>query len=107
LQEEVSYTCLPVSRNCLSLFHNGDVTGYDLAGRDFLFRPPANDLVRIEASTKESPDHKGLGTYDGFHGDACFELFDDVPSLFLLIPTNKRVEHEYGNLSLCIRRKER
>jgi len=45
-------------------------------------------------------DHKGLRAYDGFHGDVCFELFDNIARLLLLIPTDKRVEHENSNLSL-------
>lgn len=105
-REEMSYTRLPVGRNCLSFFDNGDVTRDDLTCRDFLFCSPANDLARIDASIKKLCDHKGLGAYNGFHSDTCFELFDDVSRLFLLVPADKRIEHENSNLLLRVRRKE-
>ena len=41
-----------------------------------------------------------MRAYNGLHGDASFELFDDVTRLFLLVPADKSIEHKNCNLDL-------
>jgi hypothetical protein len=50
---EELFTYLPVRGDGLSLFDDGDITWDDLAGRNLLLFPLANDLVHVEVSTKE------------------------------------------------------
>jgi hypothetical protein len=57
-RKETWWTRLPISRNCLSLFDNDDITCDDLTSWDFLFLTTTDDLVRIDALTKVWHDHK-------------------------------------------------
>ena len=48
-----------------------------------------------------------MRAYNGLHGDASFELFDDVTRLFLLVPADKSIEHKNCNLDLRAEPKKR
>jgi hypothetical protein len=41
---------------------------------------------------------KRMRAHNGFHGDASFEFFDNVPRLFLLVPADKSIERKNSNL---------
>ena len=81
----------------MSLFDDGDITWDDLAGLDFQLFPITNDLVCVKSPTKED---MRLKAHSGLHGDASFELFDDVTRLFLLVPADKSIEHKNSNLNI-------
>ena len=97
---EELFTYLPVCRDGLSLFDNGDIPWDDLTGRNLLLFPLANDLIRVEALIKERCGVKGMRAYNGYHGNACFELFNDIARLFLLIPADECIKHKNSNLRL-------
>lgn len=49
---------------------------------------------------------KKMRAHSRLHGDASFELFDDVARLFLLVPANESIEHKNSNLSPHAEQKE-
>jgi hypothetical protein len=48
-----------------------------------------------------------MRAHNGLHGDASFELFDDVARLFLLVPADKSIEHKNSNLNLRAEQKKK
>jgi hypothetical protein len=49
---------------------------------------------------------KRLRAHNGLHGDASFELFDNVTRLFLLVPADKSIEHKNSNLNIRAEQRE-
>ena len=47
-----------------------------------------------------------MRAHNGLHGDASFELFDNVTRLFLLVPADKSIEHKNCNLDLRTEQKK-
>ena len=60
-----------------------------------------------ENLNQERCETKRIRAHNGLHGDASFELFDDVARLFLLVPADKSIEHKNSNLNPRAEQKEK
>lgn len=93
---------LPVGGDGLSFFNNSNITGDEFASLDLLLLSPANNLCATEVVGNPGCKVREAA-YRGFHSNPCLKLFDDIPSLFLLIPTDESIKHKNSDLPSCVR----
>lgn len=73
-------------------YHLGRPRGPQFPALSHHERPGIHEVInRGRCETKRMRAHNGL------HGDASFELFDDVTRLFLLVPADKSIAHKNCN----------
>ncbi len=94
---------LPICGDGLSLFNNSNVTRDEFASLNLLLLSPTDNLCTTEVVGNPSSDVREAGAHSGLHGNPCLKLFDDISSLFLLIPTDESVEHKDSDLPSCVR----
>jgi hypothetical protein len=94
---------LPIGGDGLSLFRDSNITRDEFASLDLLLLSSTNNLCAAEVTRNTGVDVRGAGAHSGLHSNPCLKLFDDIPSLFLLIPTDESVKHKNSDLPPCVR----
>ena len=94
---------LPISGDGLSLLHDTNITRDEFASLNLLLLSSTNNLCAAEVTSNTRSDVRGAEAHSGLHSNPRLKLFDDIPSLFLLIPTDESVKHKNSDLSPCVR----